>query len=62
MLDKKLTSKGDRGIVTVESKGINQRGEEVCSFRRKVMVWKRDAAPGRQRPYTEDDIWPDGSD
>jgi acyl dehydratase len=62
ILDKKLTSKGDRGIVTVETKGMNQRGEEVCSFRRKVMVWTDEAAPGRQRPYTEDDIWPDGSD
>ncbi len=56
VLDKKETSKGDRGIVTVESKGINQRGEEVCYFRRKVMVWKREAAPARQRPYDEA-IW-----
>ena len=62
VIDVKETSKGDRGIVTVESKGMNQRGEEVCSFRRKVMVWTEAAAPGRQRPYTEDDIWPDGSD
>jgi acyl dehydratase len=60
VLDKKLTSKGDRGIVTVETKGMNQRGEEVCSFRRKVMVWTEATAPGRQRPYTEADIWPDG--
>jgi len=49
-------SKADRGIVTVESKGLNQRGEEVCYFRRKVMVWKRDFAPARERPYS-DDIW-----
>jgi acyl dehydratase len=46
----------DRGVVTVETKGFNQHGEEVCYFRRKVMVWKRDGAPPRQRPYT-DDIW-----
>jgi acyl dehydratase len=46
----------DRGVVTVETKGINQRGEEVCYFRRQVMVWKRDGAPARQRPYSED-IW-----
>ena len=46
----------DRGVVTVETKGINQRGEEVCYFRRQVMVWKRDGAPMRQRPYSED-IW-----
>jgi hypothetical protein len=37
----------------VESKGINQRGEEVCSFRRKLMVWKREHAPQRQFPYDD---------
>jgi acyl dehydratase len=51
VLDKKETSDGKRGIVTVETKGFNQRAEEVCSFRRKVMVWKRDQAPTRQFPY-----------
>jgi acyl dehydratase len=51
------TSKPDRGVVTVETKGFNQRGEEVCYFRRKVMVWKREAAPARRRPYS-DDVWP----
>lgn len=50
------SSRDDRGIVTVETKGINQRGEEVCTFRRKAMVWKRAAAPPRQRPYDES-IW-----
>ena len=57
VLDKKLTSKGDRGIVTVETKGINQRGEEVCYFKRKVMVWTNDAAPGRERPYEDSTPW-----
>ena len=52
VLDKRLTSNGDRGIVTVETKGLNQRGEEVCYFRRKVMVPKREAAKPRERPYT----------
>ena len=42
------SSKPDRGVVTVETKGFNQRGEEVCYFRRRVMVWKRDGAPVRQ--------------
>ena len=50
------SSKPDRGIVTVETKGLNQRGEEVCYFRRKLMVWKKDAAPPRGRPYDES-IW-----
>jgi acyl dehydratase len=57
VLDKKpSSSKPDRGVVTVETKGINQRGEEVCYFRRKVMVWMRAAAPQRRRPYDEE-IW-----
>ena len=40
--------------MSVETRGFNQRGEEVCYFRRKVMVPLRDAAPPRQRPYTSD--------
>ena len=57
VLDKQESrSKPDRGIVTVETKGLNQRGEEVCYFRRKLMVWKRDSLPARRRPYG-DDIW-----
>ncbi len=51
------TSKGDRGIVTVETKGINQRGEEVCYFRRKLMVWKRESAPPRRYPYDGDAVF-----
>jgi acyl dehydratase len=54
---KESTSRPDRGIVTVETKGFNQDGKEVCYFRRRVMVWKRDAAPERRRPYAEDDAW-----
>ena len=49
-------SKGDRGVVTVETKAFNQRGDEVCSFRRKVLVWKRADAPPRRRPYPES-VW-----
>ncbi len=49
-------SKNDRGIVTVETKGFNQEGKEVCYFRRKVMVWKREFAPVRKRPYGEG-VW-----
>ena len=56
VLDKQLTSKGDRGIVTVETKGINQHGDEVCYFQRKLMVWTNDERPARGRPYG-DDIW-----
>ncbi|MFD8482216.1 MaoC family dehydratase [Kitasatospora sp. NPDC059673] len=38
VLDKNLTSKPDRGIVYVETKGYKQDGTVVCVFRRKVMV------------------------
>jgi acyl dehydratase len=57
VLDKRpSSSRDDRGVVTVETKAFNQRGEEVCAFRRKVMVWKKAAAPARRRPYGED-VW-----
>ena len=57
VLDKKeSSSRPDRGIVTVETRAFNQREEEVCYFRRKVMVWKREAAPQRSFPYG-DDVW-----
>ncbi len=49
-------SRDDRGVVTVETKAFNQHGDEVCFFRRKVMVWKADFAPARRRPYG-DDVW-----
>jgi len=53
VLDKKeSSSRNDRGIVTVETRAFNQRGEEVCYFRRKVMVPKREAVKPRIRPYT----------
>jgi acyl dehydratase len=58
VVDRSETSDGKRGIVTVETKGINQRGEEVCFFRRKLMVWKAAEAPPRQFPY-EHDVFPD---
>jgi acyl dehydratase len=54
VLDKSETSDGKRGIVAVETKGINQRSEEVCYFKRRVMVWKREFAPTRGYPYAAD--------
>ncbi len=54
VLDKRESSDGKRGIVGVETKGINQREEEVCFFKRKVMVWKKDQAPPRAYPYPDD--------
>jgi acyl dehydratase len=34
-------SKPDRGIVTVETRGFNQRGETVLTLRRRVLIPKR---------------------
>lgn len=42
VLDKRESrSKRDRGIIYVESVAYNQRGEDVLSFRRKVLIKKR---------------------
>jgi hypothetical protein len=43
--------------VTVETKAFNQDGKEVCFFRRKVLVWKREQAPARRRPQDGQDVW-----
>lgn len=37
-------SQPDRGIVTVDTRGYNQRGETVLTFRRKVLIPKRPLA------------------
>lgn len=54
VLDKReSTSKPDRGVVTVETIGYKQDGTIVCTFRRKVLVAKRDywePQPGRPTP------------
>ena len=54
VLDKKeSSSKPDRGVVSVETRGYNQHGDEVLYFRRKVMVPKRgtgDEQPDRPTP------------
>lgn len=46
-------SKPDRGVVTVDTRAFNQRGEEVCSFRRTLLAWRRADAPPRRRPYPD---------
>jgi itaconyl-CoA hydratase len=44
VLDKRESgSKPDRGIVHVRTAGVNQRGEEVCVYERKILVKKRAA-------------------
>jgi acyl dehydratase len=41
VLDTRESRQGDRGVVTVETIGANQRGETVCSYVRKVLVPRR---------------------
>jgi acyl dehydratase len=36
-------SKTDRGVVTVETRALNQKGEAVLSLRRRVLVPRRPA-------------------
>jgi acyl dehydratase len=54
---KESSSKPDRGVVTVETRGYNQDGVEVLYFRRKVLVPKRGRVPeqpGRPEPKDDD--------
>ena len=44
VLELRESSQGDRGIVTVETRGLNQRGETVCSYTRAVLVPKKSHA------------------
>jgi acyl dehydratase len=44
VLDLRESRQGDRGIVTVETHGLNQRGETVCSYTRKVLVPRKNHA------------------
>jgi itaconyl-CoA hydratase len=44
------------GIVGIRSRGINQRQEVVCEFRRKMMIYRRDAGKAPEVfPVTEAD-------
>jgi acyl dehydratase len=40
-------SRPTQGIVKVETRGYNQHGDLVISYRRSVMVWKRADAPSK---------------
>ncbi|PZC49145.1 MAG: Acyl dehydratase [Chloroflexi bacterium] len=43
VLDKRETSKGNRGIVYVETRGYNQRQEKVLTLRRRFLCMKRES-------------------
>ena len=49
---KESSSKNDRGVVAVETRGYNQDGTLVCIFRRRVMVPKREVV-GDMEPRPE---------
>ena len=38
-------SRPQQGIVTVKTRGLNQRGEVVVEMQRSILVWKREHAP-----------------
>lgn len=40
-------SRPEQGIVTTQTRGLNQRGEEILRMSRQVMVWRREAAPNQ---------------
>jgi acyl dehydratase len=49
-------SRPNVGIVGMRSRGINQRGEVVCEFRRTFMIYRRSAEEAGERfPITETD-------
>jgi itaconyl-CoA hydratase len=48
-------SRPTQGVVKVETRGYNQHGDLVIKYRRSVMVYKREHAPGA-------DIFPEPRD
>lgn len=44
-------SRPTQGIVTVATRGVNQRGEEVMSFERTMLVYKRGHSPEEAAGY-----------
>lgn len=54
VLDKRLSSsRPDRGVVTVETIAYNQRGENVLSFKRRVMVPTKEYDEALKRAWDE---------
>ena len=44
------------GIVTVQTRGYNQDGVVVITFKRTLLVYKRSHAPSRSRPRPDADL------
>jgi acyl dehydratase len=47
-------SRTNVGVVTVRTRGYNQDGVVVITFKRTLLVYKREHAPGRSRPKIDD--------
>jgi acyl dehydratase len=55
VLDKRESrSRPNVGVVTVRTEGYNQSGVVVCTFKRTVLVYKRDGAPRTGPPVPTD--------
>ncbi|HZA47128.1 MAG TPA: MaoC family dehydratase, partial [Rubrobacter sp.] len=47
-------SRPNVGIVTVRTIGYNQNGETIITFKRTVMVYKKEHVPKIARPFSEE--------
>lgn len=45
------TSRPTQGILHIRTRAVNQRGEEVCSFERRLLVYKRGLGPYEAAGY-----------
>lgn len=45
------SSRPDQGIMHVKTRTLNQRGEEVCSFERRFLLYKRGQGPYEEAGY-----------
>ena len=44
-------SRPGQGILSVKTRALNQRGEEVCSFERRILLYKRGQGPYEEAGY-----------
>jgi acyl dehydratase len=54
---RRSTSRPTVGIIEIRTRGINQRAEVVCEFRRSFMVYSRDAPEAESRFPITDTAW-----
>jgi itaconyl-CoA hydratase len=54
---RRSTSRPTVGIIEIRTRGINQRAEVVCEFRRSFMVYGRDAPEAERRFPSTDAAW-----